>query len=189
LLFAAVLLLGVAYVVVFIFLRHASRDFIAAAAETRARASADRGSLHTPLTLAFGKNQNGTAFLGSGWGVHDAAGVWMEDSPAFLHLQLAGRPSGAVARMRFDAYSVDETNAVAFSVNGHKISRATVSRGGVQPEVTLMLPDSLFGNDGRLDFAIDFAPTQRPWWNAPYRVRREFHLLLRSIEIRPAEAR
>lgn len=86
LLFAALLLLGLAYVGAFWVFVTRSEDFIAREIRQRAQQHATTHPLAVGDALAFGHGGNGVAHLGTGWHVADDGGVWSRQDEAELFL-------------------------------------------------------------------------------------------------------
>jgi hypothetical protein len=99
-LFAALLILGVMYVLTYLFFRANSRDFAGEQFNERARDYARAHLIDVPATLKFTSGSPDIALLGSGWNRPAPEGTWtgLEDVWMSLGLHRTQGPVGIVIR-------------------------------------------------------------------------------------------
>lgn len=162
-LFVGLVLVGVAYVAVFVWFKQNSVDFIERDQDRRAAVAA---ALLTSPSVAwtFQSGSSALAMLGSGWRRSDPEATWTERHGGVLYLP-ARIAAGSEIEVRFDGHLVpsDQEMTVTLDANGERLGewRLTHQHWQVIDRVTLPLR-SAGGGSWRLQFAIQ-RPTRSRW--------------------------
>lgn len=163
LLFAALVALGICYLVAFGYFRARSRDFIAAAQERGARAFALAHPLPLTGRLAFGTGAAAVGLLADGWHAVERDGTWTDSRRARLflfsrcacELQLTFR--AGVFQSRHLAH-----NAIEVVADGRLLARSVRSAADAWGPLRVRVPRDLVAR-GPLDIEIRTDRSASPW--------------------------
>lgn len=102
-LFAALVALGLGYVLAFAFFLRNSDDFVARQQREAAIAAAAALTPGLPASLAFGAGTDGARLLGPGWHRPEPTGTWSRDREAIIYLPAVAR-SARWLELEFEAH-------------------------------------------------------------------------------------
>lgn len=186
LLLVSLFLLGIGYIVAFVFFRANSDDFVE---KQRNAPAADHSALHRLALgdqLRFGSKTAGIHHLGSGWNTPETSGVWSSRDKAWLFLAIAPTSRDIGIKLDADVYVVDDAVDVRLFANDIELAHWHADDGNERLDGIIRLPDNI--DDGStIAFRFEIDESASPWRERRGDDMRMLGIQLRSLRIVPIE--
>ena len=184
-LLVALLVIGIGYVLAFLFFLSNSRNFIEEARNREALEYSRAHPLTPPATVVFGAGAEGNHRLGAGWHPPDTGGVWSSTRNSWLELAIQHPGVDSVLALNVTAPIVPtrERMKIKLYVNGELRGSWIRTSDNATAPFEVQLPQTVARQD-RLDLKLRVDHLVSPMRLGVGPDSRNLGVLLHSIELR-----